>query len=158
LGSAISEEPAISPVEKKSIANQMIGEWWMNALISLFETVGYDKSIQSLRPHIKLHGKEGWLMMKSQMNIEDDPLLSIAHATNIGTASAGLPSKTEIAERGVIVTIYDCPFARLGRDIFCPVHSLKDEAVCEAIDPDYTSRHIRWLTRGDPICQHVFIK
>lgn len=141
-----------------ALANELVGELWMTSLIAFFDAVGHDLTIQAMRPLLRLHGAEGWLRMRDNLALDDDPLVMIAHTVNIGTASAGLPSKTEIAERGVIQTVYDCPFGRTGKDIFCIVHSFLHEGLYEVIDPGYASRHLKWLPHGDPFCQHVIIR
>ncbi len=148
----------LTPLEMRALMNEMLGELWVASVIALTDHLGEELSIRYMRPRMKVNMHEGWHYWKERLKLDDDPLSILAYLMHIGSRAGGLVSKAEMSEWGVALTVYECTVGRPDREIFCKLHALAFDCLCEAMDPEYVDRHVKWLTRGDPVCQHLAIR
>jgi hypothetical protein len=148
--------------ERRGIANQIFGEWWVIATTSLFETVDPDKAMEMMRPNIISQARKQGSWLKNELQLKGDSLMLIALNDKIGNIISDTPCIVEIAERGVVLTYVDSSscFANVFEfsSALCQIHESWQQGICEAINPEYTAHFTQTFAQGHLTCKAVIRK
>lgn len=149
------DQATLPSLERLRLANELIGEMWTTSMTALVGVLGDERSVRYLRPHYRANMREECLHLAQQLGMDKGSLLTLGYIMNLGSATAGLKARTEVAERSVTLTVYECPFGHSGQEAFCKLHTLLFDSVLEELETDYVDRRVMCRSRGDPFCQHV---
>ena len=154
-----AEEMPAPPEDEMNeyLALSVIGEAWSNATRALIDSVGSERALERLRPHMRHSGLSFGIRMSNLHGSRErglKPILEIVELVQILHQRKG---ESVALAGGAKGRVGECPFSSSPPEI-CAQYEAFLNGVCEAIDPDYEFAYDRMMSRGDADCHWTLTK